>query len=402
MPIILSVNSGSSSFKYQLIDMPSEKVVAKGGMERIGMEDSIHTFYVGGQKIEEIYKIENHEHAVTKLLEVLLNPLYSIINDIEDISVIGHRFVHGGEKFVQSVLVAGDVIDQLEECVELAPLHNPANITGIRAFQKILPNVPAVAVFDTAFHQTMPEKTFLYSLPYELYENYAIRRYGFHGISHQYVANRAAELLKRPVQDLRLISCHLGNGASITAIQGGKSMDTSMGFTPLAGVTMGTRTGDIDPAIIPFLVEKTEKSLNEVSELLNKKSGLLGISGISNDLRDIEQAAENGNLRAQLAIDIFVERIRKYIGSYAMQMNGIDAIVFTAGIGENSTLIRSLVLENMEWLGVYFDPSKNGVRGKEAELTAAHSPVKAWVIPTNEEVMIAREAMNLVIEEVLV
>ncbi|WP_027416969.1 acetate kinase [Aneurinibacillus terranovensis] len=394
MPIILSVNSGSSSFKYQLIDMPSEKVLARGLMDRIGMGESCHTFQVDENEFQEDLHLENHEQAVSALLETLLNPDYGLIDSLDDIKGIGHRVVHGGEKFVSSVLVTDEVIDQLEECIDLAPLHNPANLMGIKAFRKRLPGVPAVVVFDTAFHQTMPEKTFLYSLPYEFYKKYAVRKYGAHGTSHQYVTRRAAEVLHRPIEELRLISCHLGNGASITAVQGGKSIDTSMGFTPLAGVTMGTRAGDIDAAVIPFLMEKAGKTLDEFMSILNKKSGLLGISGLSNDLRDIEEAAKRGNKQAKLAIDVFVERIRKYIGSYVMQMNGVDAIIFTAGIGENSPLIRSLVLEKLEWMGIYVDPWKNLSRGNEVELTFPYSPTKALVIPTNEEVMIARDTMK--------
>lgn len=395
MPIVLSVNSGSSSFKYQLIEMPSEKVLAKGLIDRIGLGDSIHSYAIGDRQVKETLSVENHEHAVTRLLEVLLDPANQLVGGLDEIEGIGHRYAHGGERFVSSALVTEEVMEQLEECIPLAPLHNPANYAGIRAFQKVMPEVPAVVVFDTAFHQSMPEKTFLYSLPYEYYQHYAIRKYGFHGTSHDYVTKRAAELLQRPLEQLRLISCHLGNGASIAAVQGGKSIDTSMGFTPLAGITMGTRSGDIDAAIIPFLIEKTGKSMREVMDILNKKSGLLGLSGFSADLRDIEQAAEAGHDQAKLAIDVFVERIRKYIGSYVVQMNGVDAIIFTAGIGENSSLIRARVLENLEWMGVHFDPTENGVRGREAVLTFPDSPVKALVIPTNEEVMIARETWSL-------
>jgi acetate kinase len=395
MSIILCINSGSSSFKYQLINMPDEQVIAKGIMERIGMDKSISTLHVGEKKIEKRLNLENHEKAVGRLLDMLLHPKYGAIKDINEIKGIGHRIVHGGEKFTDSALITEDVTEQLEECIELAPLHNPANIIGIRAFKKILPDVPAVAVFDTAFHQTMPKESFLYSLPYEFYKKFAVRKYGFHGTSHKYVTQRMAEIVKRPLEELRLISCHLGNGASIAAVKGGKSINTSMGFTPLAGVTMGTRSGDIDPAIIPYLMEKTSSTLEEIMKMLNNESGLLGISGLSSDLRDIEQAAENANERAQLAIDIFVERIRSYIGSYAVQMNGVDAIIFTAGIGENSQLIRSLVLEDLRWMGIEFDPMKNRVRGKEAELTVSGSPVRAFVIPTNEEIIIARDTVTV-------
>jgi acetate kinase len=395
MSIVLSVNSGSSSFKYQLIDMPSELVLAKGLMERIGLGDATHSFTIGETKRNEQLVLDNHEQAVERLLEVLIDKEYGPLKEIQEIKGIGHRFVHGGEKFVDSVLLTEEVLAYLEECLDLAPLHNPANLTGIQAFYKKLPDVPAVVIFDTAFHQTMPKKNYLYSLPYSYYEEYGIRKYGFHGTSHKFVAYRTAEIIGRPIEEIRLVTCHLGNGASIAAVQGGKSVDTSMGFTPLAGVTMGTRTGDIDPATIPFVMEKTGKTMIEVLDIYNKKSGLLGISELSNDLRDIEEAAEAGNEQAQLAIDIFVDRIRNYIGSYAVLMNGLDAIVFTAGIGENSDVIRARVLEKLEWMGVYFDPSKNKVRGKEAELTTPDSPVKAFIVPTNEEVAIARDTVKI-------
>lgn len=395
MPIVLSVNSGSSSLKYQLIDMPTERVVAKGVIERIGMENSIHIYKVNDLKIEDNESIANHEMAVNHLLKMVQHPECSAIHSLEEIQAVGHRVVHGGEFFSNSVLITDEVLQQLAQCMELAPLHNPANMTGILAFQKLLPGVPHVAVFDTAFHQSMPEKIYLYSIPYEYYEKFGVRKYGFHGTSHRFVTQRAAEMMGRPIEQLRIISCHLGNGSSISAVKEGKSIDTSMGFTPLAGVTMGTRSGDLDPAIIPFLTEKLELSEKEVLEIFNKKSGLLAISGVSSDLRDIEEAAQNGNTRAKLAIDIFVDRIRNFIGSYAVQMNGVDAIVFTAGIGENSEWIRQLVLEKLEWLGLYFDPELNRVRGEERELTSSHSPVKAFIIPTNEEVAIARDTMNL-------
>jgi acetate kinase len=303
--------------------------------------------------------------------------------------------VHGGEIFSDSTLITDETLKQMEELSELAPLHNPANIVGIKAFREVLPNVVSVAVFDTAFHQTMPEKSFLYSLPYEYYEKFGIRKYGFHGTSHKYVSERAAEILGRPIEHLRLISCHLGNGASIAAIEGGKSIDTSMGFTPLAGVAMGTRSGNIDPALIPYIMEKTDKSVDEVLDVLNKKSGILGISGISSDLRDNIQAEKEGDERAKLALDVFASRIHKYIGSYAARMSGVDAIIFTAGIGENSSEIRERVLKGLEFMGVYWDPSLNKVRGEETYISYPHSPVKVIVIPTDEEVMIARDVVRL-------
>ncbi|MDY0408668.1 acetate kinase [Virgibacillus soli] len=393
MKKILAINAGSSSLKFQLIEMPEETVKAKGIVERIGLNDAIFTFEVIGKDKETVTQdIPDHEVAVNLLLDKLTAS--GVIQSLQDIDAVGHRVVHGGEKFNESVIITDDVIRDIDELSELAPLHNPAHITGILAFKKALPNVPMVAVFDTAFHQTMKESSYLYSLPYEYYKKYKIRKYGFHGTSHQYVSQRASELLNIPLEQLRLISCHLGNGASITAIQGGKSLDTSMGFTPLAGVTMGTRSGNIDPALIPYLMEKTGKSAEEVVEVLNKKSGMLALSGFSSDLRDIEEEADT-NERAKLALDIFASRIHKYIGSYAAKMSGVDAIIFTAGIGENSPTIRAKVLNGLEFMGVYWDQTLNKIRGKEQFINYPHSPVKVIVIPTNEEVMIARDTMKL-------
>ncbi|WP_078379405.1 acetate kinase [Sutcliffiella halmapala] len=393
MSKVIAINAGSSSLKFQLFEMPSEAVITKGLVERIGLNDAIFTISVNGEKVTEITDIPEHGVAVKLLLSKLID--LNIIQSFDEITGIGHRVVHGGEKFSDSVLITDEVLAQIEDLSELAPLHNPANIVGIKAFQEILPNIPAVAVFDTAFHQTMPEKSFLYSLPYEYYEDYGVRKYGFHGTSHKYVSERAAELLGRPVEQLRLISCHLGNGASIAAIEGGKSIDTSMGFTPLAGVAMGTRSGNIDPALIPFIMEKTGKNADEVLDVLNKRSGILGVSGFSSDLRDIESSASEGNERAELALEVFASRIHKYIGSYAARMYGVDAIIFTAGIGENSDVIRARVLQGLEFMGVYWDPALNKVRGKEAFINYPHSPVKVIVIPTNEEVMIARDVMRI-------
>ncbi|WP_456277998.1 acetate kinase [Bacillus sp. AK128] len=393
MSKIIAINAGSSSLKFQLFDMPSETVVTKGLVERIGLDEAVFTIVANGEKIQEVTDLPNHAVAVKLLLNKLTD--LNIISSLDEIDGIGHRVVHGGEKFTDSVMLNEEVISDIEKLSELAPLHNPANVVGIRAFYEVLPNVPAVAVFDTAFHQTMPEKSFLYSLPYEYYEKFGIRKYGFHGTSHKYVSRRAAELLGRPIEQLRLISCHLGNGASIAAIEGGKSIDTSMGFTPLAGVAMGTRSGNIDPALIPFIMEKTGKTADEVLQVLNNKSGMLGVSGFSSDLRDIEKSASEGSERAELSLEVFAGRIHKYIGSYAARMSGVDAIIFTAGIGENSDAIRARVLNGLEFMGVYWDPALNKVRGEEAFINYPHSPVKVMVIPTNEEVMIARDVSRL-------
>ncbi|HHW37191.1 MAG TPA: acetate kinase [Bacillales bacterium] len=394
MSKILAINAGSSSLKFQLFEMPSEEVLTKGLIERIGLKDSVFTITMDDEKQKEISDIPNHAVAVKQLLDKLIN--LGILSSLDEIDGIGHRVVHGGEKFSDSVLINEEVIEVIDNLSELAPLHNPANLVGIKAFKAVLPNVPAVAVFDTAFHQSMPEKSFLYSLPYEYYTKFRIRKYGFHGTSHKYVSHRAAELLNRPLHTLRLLSCHLGSGASIAAIEGGKSIDTSMGFTPLAGVTMGTRSGNIDPALIPYIMEKTGKSADEVLDVLNKQSGLLAISGFSSDLRDIEIEAEKGNHRAELALSVFASRIHKYIGSYAARMGGVDAIIFTAGIGENSNVARARVLQGLEFMGVYWDQELNKVHGKEAFINQPQSPVKVIIIPTNEEVMIARDTERLV------
>ncbi|MFA1821297.1 acetate kinase [Virgibacillus oceani] len=389
---ILAINAGSSSLKFQLIFMPEEKVLAKGLIERIGLINSVFTLEVDDNKDKQTEEIPDHEVAVKKLLEGLKSS--GVIESFNEIDAVGHRVVHGGEKFSDSVKITEEVIEVIDEVSELAPLHNPANLTGIQAFREMLPEVPMVAVFDTAFHQTMPPSSYLYSLPYSYYKDYGIRKYGFHGTSHKYVSQRASELLGIPYEQLRLITCHLGNGASIAAVQGGESIDTSMGFTPLAGVTMGTRSGNIDPALIPFIMEKTGKSAEEVMNVLNKESGMLALSGYSSDLRDIEEQADN-NERAELALDVFADRIHKYLGSYAAKMSGVDAIIFTAGVGENSDTIREKVLNGLEFMGVYWDPALNKVRGKEQFINYPHSPVKVIVIPTNEEVMIARDTIRL-------
>ena len=391
--LILAINAGSSSLKFQLIEMPEEKIVTKGLVERIGLKDSVFTIEVNEDKIKETNDIADHEEAVNIMLDSFKK--HGVIDSIYDINGTGHRVVHGGELFPESVYITDEVEKQIESLSELAPLHNPANLMGIRAFRKLLPEIPHIALFDTSFHQKKKKKSFLYSLPYQYYKDYGIRKYGFHGTSHKYVSQRAADILGKPIEELRLISCHIGNGASIAAIDGGKSVDTSMGFTPLAGVTMGTRSGNIDPALIPFIMEKTGKNAEEVLNTLNKESGLLGISGTSSDLRDIQGEAEEGKDRAQLALDVFASRIHKYIGSYATRMHGVDVIVFTAGVGENSDVVRAKVLEGLEFMGVYWDAKKNeSIHGEEAFINYPHSPVKVIVIPTNEEVMIARDVIN--------
>lgn len=392
---VLAINAGSSSLKFQLIQMPEETVVAKGLFDRIGIPESTYSIEYQDDEIEKVAEMKDHEQAVEILLDELIR--LQVISSLDEIDAVGHRVVHGGELFSESVLITEEVIQAIDDLSELAPLHNPANLTGILAFREVLPDVPMVAVFDTAFHQTMPEESYLYSLPYEYYEKYGIRKYGFHGTSHKYVSHRAAELLGVPLEQLRLISCHLGNGASIAAIQHGKSINTSMGFTPLAGVTMGTRSGNIDPALMPYIMEKTGMTADQVLSVLNNKSGLLALSGFSSDLRDIEEQAKT-NDRAELALNIFAARIHQYLGSYAARMSGLDAIIFTAGVGENSATIRKKVVSGLEFMGVYFNPELNHVQGEEAFINYPHSPVKIIVIPTNEEVMIARDTIQIVEE----
>ena len=390
---VISINAGSSSLKFQLFEMPEEKVLAKGLIERIGLKDSYFSLKFNGEDDKIVTDIPNHERAVELLLQRL--KASGVIDSLEEIDGVGHRIVHGGEKFTDSILITDEVIKEIEAVSELAPLHNPANLTGVKAFKDILPNVPSVAVFDTAFHQSMPPESYLYSLPYEYYEKYGVRKYGFHGTSHKYVSERAAEMLGTPSERLRLITCHIGNGASVAAIENGKSVDTTMGFTPLEGVTMGTRSGSLDPALIPYLMDKTGKDVNEVLHVLNKESGMLALSGFSSDIRDIQEKAAEGDERAKLALNIFADRIHQYIGSYASKMNGVDAIVFTAGIGENSTLVRELILNGLEFMGVYWDRVLNEIQGEEAMINYPHSPVKVLIIPTNEEVMIARDVNRL-------
>lgn len=395
---VLVINCGSSSLKYQLIDMVNEEALAQGLVERIGIEGSVLTQKVEG-KDKYIVKEEmkDHKDAIRLVLEALVDENNGVIKSMDEISAVGHRVVHGGEKYKESVVINDEVKANIEECFKLAPLHNPANMIGIKACEELMPNTPMVAVFDTAFHGTMPEDAYLYALPYELYEKDGIRKYGFHGTSHKYVSQTCAEVMGRDIKDLKIITCHLGNGASLCAVKNGVSVDTSMGFTPLEGVAMGTRCGNIDPAIVTFLMKEEGLSVDEVNDLLNKKSGVLGISGISSDFRDIEDAAFNkGNKRAQLALRIFEYKIRTTIGAYAAAMGGVDAIVFTAGVGENGPETREKCLEGLEFLGVEIDKEANNVRGKIREISKAGCNVKAFVIPTNEELVIARDTLELI------
>ncbi len=394
---ILVINSGSSSLKYQLISMTHEKVLAKGLCDRIGIGQSFLKHKKDGCDTVVIDRdMYNHKVAIKEVIKVLSDKKLGVISDMDEIMAVGHRVVHGGEKFKESVIIDNTVMKTINNCIKLAPLHNPANITGIEACIEIMPKKPMVAVFDTAFHQTMPKHAFLYAVPYEAYEKYAIRKYGFHGTSHMYVSQRAAAMLNKPISELKLISCHLGNGASVCAIQGGKSVETSMGFTPLAGLPMGTRCGTIDPAVVLFLMENEKMSINEVNKCLNKRSGVLGISGVSSDFRDIEAAAEEGNERARLAIDIFSYNVKKYIGEYASVLNGLDAVIFTAGIGENNPLVRKKILDGLAYMGITVDWDKNELRGSEVDISSEDSKVRTLVIPTNEELAIARETLNLV------
>lgn len=391
----IAINAGSSSLKWKLFEMPAEEVVASGIVERIGIEDSIFTIKYGdGEKYKEVLDIPDHEVAVEMLLEKLSE--LHIIEDLSEITGVGHRVVAGGEIYADSVLIDDQVVQDIEDLSSFAPLHNPANATGIKAFRNVLPEVPSVAVFDTSFHQTMPAQNYIYSLPYEYYEKYNARRYGAHGTSHRYVSQRAAEMLDTPIEDLKIITAHLGNGASLTAVEGGKSIDTSMGFTPLAGVTMGTRTGDMDASLIPFIMEREGiEDINEMIRIFNNESGIKGISGVSSDMRDLESAAEEGNERAQLALDIFDDRVRKFIGQYAATMDGVDVLVFTAGIGENAPERREAIVDGLSFLGAELDKEANNVRGEERVISTPESKVKILLIPTDEELMIARDVERL-------
>ncbi len=394
---VLVINCGSSSLKYQLIDMEKEEVLAKGNFERIGEQEAFVTHKVKGEKYVIKVPVMNHEEALKIVLEQLVHNEYGVIKDLEEIDAVGHRVVHGGEIFSESVLITEDVIEKIESCSPLAPLHNPAAILGIRACQKAMSGVPAVAVFDTAFHQTMPKENYLYPIPYEYYEKYRIRKYGFHGTSHEYVSRVAANLENKDIKDLKIVTCHLGQGASICAIDGGKSIDTSMGLSPLGGIAMVTRSGDLDPSVVTDIMERENLSAKAVNTLLNKKSGLYGITGLNPDFREIELASyeEEKYPKAKIAIDLFTKTIAQYVARYAVSLKGIDVLVFTGGIGENQVNIRKKICENLEWMGVKLDLDKNNVKSEELKISTPDTKVVTYVIPTNEELVIARDTKRL-------
>ena len=394
---VLVINCGSSSLKYQLINSDTKEVLAKGLCERIGIDGSAITHQPAGKdKITKEIPMEDHKKAVELVIEALTDPVDGVVKSLEEIDAVGHRVVHGGEKFSEASVITDDVIKAIEECNDLAPLHNPANLIGIAACKALMPNVPMVAVFDTAFHQTMPVKAYLYGIPYEYYEKYRVRRYGFHGTSHSFVSKRVAEILGKDYNDLKIVVCHLGNGASISAVKNGKCVDTSMGLTPLEGLIMGTRSGDIDPAIIEFICKKENISVEEMNNILNKKSGVLGLSGISSDFRDLATASDEGNERATNTLDTYAYNVAKYVGSYVAAMNGVDAIVFTAGVGENNAPVRKAIAEYFGYLGVEIDDEMNKIRGEEIIISKDSSPVKVMVVPTNEELAICEETVALV------
>lgn len=393
---ILVINAGSSSLKYQLIDMDTKIVMAKGLCDRIGIDGSKLEYKpMDGDKISTLVEMNDHSDAIKLVLDALVNPETGVIKSMDEIGAVGHRVVHGGENFSESVIITPEVKATIAACSELAPLHNPANIIGIEACEKAMPGVPNVAVFDTAFHQTMPATAYMYALPYEYYETYKVRRYGFHGTSHKYVSAKAAEVLGKDISELKIITCHLGNGSSIAAIENGKVVDTSMGFTPLAGLPMGTRCGDIDPAIVTYLVDKLGVSAKEFDSIMNKKSGMLGVSGVSNDYRDLEAASNDGNARATLAYNMFTYSIRKIVGSYIAAMNGVDAVVFTGGVGENNGWVRNEVMKNFTYMGAKMDAEANSSRGEVKVISTADSTVNIMIIPTDEEMMIALDTQNL-------
>jgi acetate kinase len=394
---VLVINCGSSSLKYQILDMTTESLLAKGLVERIGISGSKLTHEKVGLDDKTVVEapMNDHKEAIAQVISALTDPGHGVVKSMDDIGAVGHRVVHAGENYSASVIIDESVIAALEECIELAPLHNPPNLLGIAACREIMPDTPQIAVFDTAFHQTMPPDSYIYAIPYEYYEKYGIRRYGFHGTSHKYVADRAAYMLGVSIDDLKIITCHLGNGASVSAIKRGKCIDTSMGFTPLAGLAMGTRSGSVDPAIIQFIAEKENRSIDDVLDILNKKSGMLGVSGVSSDFRDLDEAVKEGNERAALALQVFAHRVRYYIGAYMAEMNGLDALVFTAGVGENDIGMRDVICNELGNLGIKLDPVRNRVRGREAIISRDDSRVAILMIPTNEELVIARDTYML-------
>lgn len=394
---VLVINCGSSSLKFQLINSESEEVLAKGLCERIGIDGSLTYQPAGGERVKSDKAMPTHTEAIQFVIDALTDPETGVVKSLDEIGAVGHRVVHGGEKFASSVVITDEVKKAIEECNDLAPLHNPANLIGINACQKLMPGTPMVAVFDTAFHQTMPEKAYMYGLPYEYYDKYKVRRYGFHGTSHSFVSKRAAELVGKPYDQVKTIVCHLGNGASICAVENGKSVDTSMGLTPLEGLVMGTRSGDIDPAILEFIAKKEDLDIAGLMTMLNKKSGVYGLSNnLSSDFRDLDAAASEGNKPAKIALEVFAYRVAKYVGSYVAAMNGVDVIAFTAGIGENSGSMRADVIKYLGYLGIILDEEANGKRGEEIAISTPDSKVKVLVIPTNEELAIARETVALV------
>lgn len=393
---VFIVNCGSSSLKYQLINSDTEEVIAKGLCERIGIDGKLTHTPAGKDKYVAEVSMPDHKRAVSYVLDALTDPEHGVIKELSEIGAVGHRIVHGGEKFAASVVITDEVIAAIEECNDLAPLHNPANLIGISACRALMPEVPMVAVFDTAFHQTMPEKAYMYGLPYEYYEKYKVRKYGFHGTSHSFVSKRLLEIIGKTDAPSKVIICHLGNGSSITAVKDGRSVDTSMGFTPLDGLIMGTRSGSLDPAVVQFLAGKLNVSLDEVINILNKKSGVEGISGVSSDFRDLYAASVSGNARAKIALEMFAYRVAQYIGSYVASMNGVDAIAFTAGIGENNSEMRAMIFEYLGYLGITLDKEANAKRGEELMISTPDSKVKVYVIPTNEELAIARETLALI------
>lgn len=393
---VLVINCGSSSLKYQVIDSETEKVLAKGLCERIGIDGRLVYTPAGGEKEISNLDMPTHKQAIQYVINALTNDKTGVIKSLDEIGAVGHRLVHGGEKFACSTLITDEVIKAVEECSDLAPLHNPANLIGVHACQELMPNTPMAGVFDTAFHQTMPLEAYMYGIPYEYYEKYKVRKYGFHGTSHSFVSKRTAELLGKPAENLKIIVCHLGNGSSICAVDGGKSVDTSMGLSPLEGLIMGTRSGDVDPSVMEFICKKENMDINGIMEVLNKKSGVQGLSGVSSDFRDLQAGAASGNDRCEMAVDVFCYRVLKYIGAYVAAMNGVDAIAFTAGLGENDDVVRRKIVSRLGYLGITLDEAANKeTRGKEAVISTSDSKVPVWVVPTNEELAIARETVAL-------